>query len=157
MPYYFDELKSVRDSFNAFQNKKVFKQYKDLKEKDNLDYVEVVSLIKDRKLRSEYCKKAIELLEANLKYEEPDEKLIQIPKISNFKVSLFSFIGAYLVSIKFGGFNGFLFGAILYWFLYTDANTLSVSDISHNEIAKDARIMCDDYRESIRKLKSITL
>lgn len=156
MSFSYDELKSVRDSFNTFQNKKVFKRYKDLQEKDNLDYAEVASLIKDRKLRSEYCKKAIELLEANLKYEELDEKLIQIPKVSDFKIFLFSFIGAYLVSIKFGAFNGFLFGVIAYWFLYKDANTLSVSDISHNEIAKDTRIMCDDYRESISRLKSIT-
>jgi hypothetical protein len=65
-----------------------------------------ISYIKDKKLRRECCKKTIELLEANLKYEEPDEKLIQIPKISNFKVFLFSIIGASLVSIKFGAFYG---------------------------------------------------
>jgi hypothetical protein len=157
MSFSYDELKSVRDSFNAFRNKKVFKRYKDLEEKDNLDYAEVVSLIKDRKLQSEYCKKVIELLEANLKYEEPDEKLIQIPKISNFKVSLFSIICASLVSIKFGAFYGVLFGVIANWILYKEANTLSASDIAHNEIAKDTRIMCDDYRESIRRLKSKTL
>ena len=71
-----------------------------------------ISYIKYKKLRSEYYKKAIELLETNLKYEEPDEKLIQIPKISNFKVSLFSIIGASLVSIKFGAFYEVLFGVI---------------------------------------------
>jgi hypothetical protein len=153
MSYSLEKLEAVRDSFNAFEDSKILKQYIKNRDRDRLDFEEITLLIKNKELRREYCQRAIELLEANLKYEEPHEELIRTPKMSDFKIYLLSFIGGYLISIYFGKEIGFLAGLFFVWRLEKNANTLSSTDIAQNETAKERRIMNDEWREDVRKLK----